>query len=80
MRVVGNRTRSASLYEHKEAALARYRRYESETEHLLVAARDAERMGKWSEAASHLQAVVATVCAMQGCARELSLIYLLSGE
>lgn len=80
MRGVGPRPRSASLYEHMEAAVARYHRYETETENLLAAARDAERAGKWSEAAAQLQAAAASICAMQGCARELSLIYLLSGE
>lgn len=72
--------RTASLYEHREAAETRYKRYAQETEHLLAAAHAAQDMGRWSEAATHLQAAAATLCAMQGCARELSLIYLISGE
>ena len=73
-------SRPNSLEEHRLAAENRYQRYIRETEGLLTDAARARDAGKWSDAAAFLQAAAATVSAAQGCARELNLIYLLSGE
>lgn len=80
MRSPGPRPRAATLYEHADAAKARYERYVRETEALLADAQRAQDQGKWTDAASFLQAAAATVCAAQGCARELNLLYILAGE
>ena len=80
MRRSGSRPRAFALEEHREAADARYQRYMRETESLLTDATRARDQGKWSEVAAFLQAATATMSAAQGCARELNLIYMLSGE
>jgi hypothetical protein len=72
--------RPNNLEEHRLAAENRYQRYMRETEGLITDATRARDQGKWTEVAAFLQAATATMSAAQGCARELNLIYILSGE
>lgn len=72
--------RSVDLAEHREAAEHRYDRYLREIDTLLAEAARARAMGRWAAAATSLQASVATMTAAQGCAREMNLLYQLSGE
>lgn len=68
-----------SLEEHRLAAENRYQRYVRETDGLLTDAARARDQGKWSDVAAFLSAAAATMSAAQGCARELSLLFILMG-
>jgi len=68
------------LEEHRLAAENRYQRYMRETAGVSTDSTRARDQGKWTEVAAFLQAATATMSAAQGCARELNLIYILSGE
>ena len=80
MRRSGPHPRGASLEEHRFAADTRYQRYMREAEALLTDATRAKDEGKWRDVANTLAAATQAICQAQGCARELNLIYLLSGE